>query len=243
MIQLKKIDFGLCFFGFKAKLISSRTSFSKDQNVVLLIFCRSSQQKFYQIKPLCKLYFKTGKMLRWVKSFAIFWHMLVCKTYVLVEADSIVLVGTLTCCALLHSVWNLKAAQINVQHCLLQEFMLYKSELSHNTTEATKNIYHTKGVVAVYHSTVFKWFKKFHFGYKNFGNQARSGRPKAMDSEAVLQARETNLTSTTWRVSGKLAISLFSVIHHLHNVDKILQNIQIVFHVTKIFQNFWLTLR
>ena len=39
---------------------------------------------------------------------------------------SIVVVGVLTCYALLHSMFDLKAAQMNVKHILIQELILYK---------------------------------------------------------------------------------------------------------------------
>ena len=43
--------------------------------------------------------------------------------------NSIVVVGALTCCGLLHVICDLKAAQMNVQRCLIREFMLYKFKL------------------------------------------------------------------------------------------------------------------
>ena len=67
---------------------------------------------------------------------------------------SIVLVGALTHCVLLHSMCDLKAAQINVQRCLIWELMPYEFELVHNTVEATKNICCAKGEGAVDHRTV-----------------------------------------------------------------------------------------
>ena len=60
--------------------------------------------------------------------------------------------------------------------------MLCKFELPHNGMEATKNI----RCVKVDHSTVTRWFKKFHSGRKNLSDQTRSGRPKIMNSEAML---------------------------------------------------------
>ena len=48
---------------------------------------------------------------------------------------SIVVLGALAYCALLHS-----ACDLNVQPNLIQELMLYKFEPSHNSTEATKSI-------------------------------------------------------------------------------------------------------
>ena len=53
----------------------------------------------------------------------------------------IVVVGVLIRCALLYSVCNLKAAQMNMQRSLIREFMLYEFEPGHNTAEATKNIF------------------------------------------------------------------------------------------------------
>ena len=53
-------------------------------------------------------------------------------------ADSVEVVDVLTCYALLFTVSDLKAAQMNMQSSLIQELMLYKIEF--NIMEATKNI-------------------------------------------------------------------------------------------------------
>ena len=53
---------------------------------------------------------------------------------------SIVGVGVLTQCASVHCVYDLKAAQINMQCCLIHKLRLYEFKLGHNTMEATKNI-------------------------------------------------------------------------------------------------------
>ena len=67
---------------------------------------------------------KKKNILMWVKSFAIFWYMSVCITYItwlkqinqwqVLVISSTMVVGVLTCCPLLSSMCNLKAAQINV---------------------------------------------------------------------------------------------------------------------------------
>ena len=159
-----------------------------------------------------------------VKSFAIFWCILICNMYitwmklwkVYTIVDSIEVFGVLTCCALLHSMYDLKAAQMNMQCSLIWELMLHKFELGHNASEAAKSFYWTKGERTVDNSTVTRWFKKFCLYYYNLRNQARSSRPKTMDSKAVLQAIETDLMSNTWRVSGELSISQSSMVHHVH---------------------------
>ena len=74
---------------------------------------------------------------------------------------TIMVVGILTCCALLHSVCDLKAAQIYVQYHLIWELMLYEFEPGHNAMEATKIIYWATGEDAVEHNTVTRWIKKF----------------------------------------------------------------------------------
>ena len=84
--------------------------------------------------------------------------------------------GALTHYALLHSVSDLKATQINVYYSLILELMLNKFELGYNTTEATKKIC-VKGEGAIDFSRATRWFKKICSGCKNL-NQERSGRPK-----------------------------------------------------------------
>ena len=74
---------------------------------------------------------------------------------------SIMVVGALTHCALLHLVCDLKAALMNVQCSLIKKLMLYKFSLGHKATEATKIICYAKGDGAVGHSSVIWWSKKF----------------------------------------------------------------------------------
>ena len=65
---------------------------------------------------------------------------------------SIVVVGTLTCCALLHPVCDLKAAQKNVLYNLIWELIFYEFKLGY--MEATKTICCPKGQGAVDYRTV-----------------------------------------------------------------------------------------
>ena len=76
---------------------------------------------------------------------------------------------------------------MNVQCSLIQELMVYEFELGHNSAEATKNISCAKSEGIVDHSTETRWLNKFCFICKNLNDvQARSGRPKTVDSEAIL---------------------------------------------------------
>ena len=64
--------------------------------------------------------------------------------------------------------------------------------------------------------TVTKLFKKMQSGSKNLDNQARSGRPKTVNSEAVLQTIEANPVCLTLRESGELYISQYRVVGHFY---------------------------
>ena len=77
--------------------------------------------------------------------------------------------------------------------------MLFMFELFHNVAEITKIICRVNGIGAINHSTVSRRFKKFPLSYKNL-DYTTAGRPKTMNSKAVLQAIEANPVSSTQRV-------------------------------------------
>ena len=52
--------------------------------------------------------------------------------------DSIMIVGVLTHCVL-------KAKEMNMEHSIIQELILYEFKLGHNAVKTTKNIHCTKG--------------------------------------------------------------------------------------------------
>ena len=89
-----------------------------------------------------------------------FWFVLFCSAYitwpnqfkqwkVLAMVGSIVVVGALSRFSLLHSMRDLKVAQMNVQRCLIREFVLYELELESNTAEANKNIWKVNTLIAI----------------------------------------------------------------------------------------------
>ena len=67
-----------------------------------------------------------------------------------------------------------------------------------------KNLCCVKGEGAVNHNTVTGWLKKFCSGYKNLNDQARSGRPKTVDSETTLRGKSSKKDA---KVSGKFGTS------------------------------------
>ena len=103
-------------------------------------------------------------LLEWIKSFVIFWYMVVWGAYVTYQNSS-----SQERCQLLYiaSLFDLKTAQMNVLHSLIWEFMHYEFELGYNKAEATKNICCVKGL----HLSHNRWFKKFFSGCKNLNNK------------------------------------------------------------------------
>ena len=76
--------------------------------------------------------------------------------------NTVVVVGALTCCALLHSVCDLKVEQMNLRRSLNRELTLYESEVGQNAVEVTKSIYSTKVEGAFDQGAVIS--KGFHSG-------------------------------------------------------------------------------
>ena len=125
--------------------------------------------------------------------------------------------------------------------------MLHEFELGYNASEATKNICCAKSNRTVDHSTVNKWLKKFRSGCNNIDDQEKLGRPKIVNSETVFQAIDANPVCSTWKVSGNRCTSQrpqekYSELRPC-DLRKSIQSCRIVLHVTKILQNFWLTLK
>ena len=135
-------------------------------------------------------------------------------------------VGMLTCCALLPFMGYMKATELNKHQSLFQEIILW----FWNAAEATKSIWCAKSEGAVNLSTVTtRWYKKFHLGCKNINDQAKLGRPKTIVSKACLVLLTRH--------------ALFSVVHHHHRgLYRSIYSCKIVLHITKILQNFWLSL-
>ena len=111
-------------------------------------------------------------------------------------------VGAQTGCPFLHC--DLRAAQMNVIRSVIRELILYEFELDHNITETTKNICCEQKWRPSCPSAVIIWLKKFQSGFKELQRS-----PKTIDSEAGLKSMKSNMTNSTQRVLGRIAISLF----------------------------------
>ena len=119
--------------------------------------------------------------------------------------SNIVVVGALKRYTLLHSVWDLNAAQTRLNRAKTPQ-------------KQPKTICCVKSEGVVDHSTVTRWLKKFRLGCKNL--DAQISRPKTVNSVAVLQALKANPMSSTQRVSLEFGISQSSVVCHHHELGK-----------------------
>ena len=141
-------------------------------------------------------------VLGWVKSFATLCYVLVMSKAVESSScglGSIMVVGVLTCCALLHSLCDLKAAQMNMQCSVIQELMLWVWTgllcRGHNQKHfLCKRWRHSNQIVP-----------KILLCWKNLDNQAMSGRLKNLDSKVVHQAIKANWWVAHWEYRISLA--------------------------------------
>ena len=85
---------------------------------------------------------------------------------------------------------NNEAALMNNKSSLIREHLLYEFEVDFNAAEASKKIGVTQREDAVDHSTLSRWFKKFHLSCKNVDDQVNLGRLKNVNVQPVLQAIE-----------------------------------------------------
>ena len=87
--------------------------------------------------------------------------------------------------------------------------------------DAAKKICQVEGERTVSVCTAQKWFKRFNEGHTNLNDEPRSGRPKTVDSEALLNAVEATPSTSIRRLSAELCIPQTSVFRHLHVLGKI----------------------
>ena len=120
---------------------------------------------------------------------------------------------------------------------LIRQITLYEFKLGNYVVEAAKNICGVKSKDINDYSTVTKRLKNFRLDCKKREDPAGSDRPTSANSKVALQAGPM---SKTWIVSGEpgtLQSSMFR-----YELGKSLRSWGIVPHVSKILQNFWLTL-
>ncbi|KAI1704613.1 histone-lysine N-methyltransferase SETMAR [Ditylenchus destructor] len=71
---------------------------------------------------------------------------------------------------------------------VIRELLKYEYELGHSVKEAIENINRAKGAGTVAQRTAYEWYSKFESGNLTVEDNSRSGRPREVDREAVLNA-------------------------------------------------------
>lgn len=80
---------------------------------------------------------------------------------------------------------------------IIRNLLLYEFQLGHNAQSAMKNMNRAKGRQVVSRTTAFDWFAKFRADNTNLSDQPRTGRPREVDREAVIDAIDLDPTLST----------------------------------------------
>ena len=169
-------------------------------------------------------------LLRRDKSFAIFWYVLVCNMW---SSWYIMVVDMLTLCALLHSMCDWKAIQMNMQHRNLCFMSLNRAKMPHKQPK-----------------TFVRWkvqliTVQLSDGSGNFAWVARNimirycvVSLKPWIPRLCFKPIEVNPARGTQKVAGELSIWQSRVVCLLRNTSKNHWSCPIVPHVNKILLNF-----
>jgi histone-lysine N-methyltransferase SETMAR len=103
---------------------------------------------------------------------------------------------------------------------VIQACMLYKFKLGSNSSAAARKICQAFGTDVVNERTVQRWYRKFQEGDESLKDAPRSGRPTAMDNEALLAAIEVDNGQTCEEVAQQFKISAETIHLHLHHLVK-----------------------
>ena len=103
--------------------------------------------------------------------------------------------------------FDLKATQMNGQHSLIGELMLYMFKMGHDAVESAKNNCWEKSEDSIDPCTGTGKVKKFNSGSKKLENQAKSGKTKTRDSTTVFKTIKVNPASIARSKTGELGIS------------------------------------
>ncbi|KAI1720226.1 flavin-binding monooxygenase-like domain-containing protein [Ditylenchus destructor] len=89
---------------------------------------------------------------------------------------------------------------------VIRELLKFEFELGHSAKEAMDNINRAKGAGTVSRTTAYEWFSKFKSGNMTIEDNPRSGRPREVDRDAVVNAVEDTFTIF---ISEKLIYPIF----------------------------------
>lgn len=79
----------------------------------------------------------------------------------------------------------------------IRKLLKYEFELGHTVKEAIENINRAKGAGTVAQRTAERWFSNFRSDKMDIDDKPRSGRPREVDRDAVVNAVEEHPSMTT----------------------------------------------
>src|SRR3569623_3144464 len=79
----------------------------------------------------------------------------------------------------------------------IRKLLKYEFELGHNAKLVVTNINRAKGAETVAYTTAKKWFSKFRSGNLETDDKKRSGCPREVDRDAVVNTVEDHPSMTT----------------------------------------------
>jgi transposase len=90
---------------------------------------------------------------------------------------------------------------MGIPKIVIRACMLYEFKLGSNATAAARKICQAFGTDILNELTVQRWYRKFQEGDESLEDAPRSGRPTAMDNEALLAAIEADNGQTCEEVA------------------------------------------
>ena len=102
----------------------------------------------------------------------------------------------------------------------IRAIIKYEFDYGHTPIQAHRNVTHAKGPGVVSKRTVERWFRKFREGQQGTSDQARSGRPPAIEDQAVLGAVEAEPTLSTRMLAADFHCSHMQIARILHKLGK-----------------------
>jgi hypothetical protein len=81
--------------------------------------------------------------------------------------------------------------------------LLYEYQLGHDAQTAAQNVNRAKGAKTVHQATAYRWFAKFRVNNIDLNDQPRSGRPREIDREAVIETIELDPMLTTGQLADE----------------------------------------
>ena len=102
----------------------------------------------------------------------------------------------------------------------IRKLLKYEFELGHNAKQAVTNINRAKRAETVAYTTAKRWFSKFRSGNLETDDKKRSGRPREVDRDAVVNTVKDHPLMTTRMLSDDLGCSHTEIKKILNDTGK-----------------------